>query len=581
MRNTKWICMILALLLAAGILPLTAVPVFAGSNEVFTITGWDVDGPAGSVVSVKINGVTFPASGGAVTASPATYVNVTVTFADGYVWGAFRTGVTMKLVDAQTGTHVLETSPVDNMVYMPEASLLKDYPQLKLIICTEEEFDPSVPADPLTLTLPTVKCGTVLYGLGQGSQPQGCPVTMSGSTAYVLLSSAYYVKDPNSPVGYNPPQEDIVLKGGDTAYVVNVMLGPVNLTASSVTVKNGTVEEILFNESYSVYNGHTMLAVVVKATVKHDYGSWEVTKEPTPTETGMKQRVCKGCGHVQKQKLPAFGITKHPSKKTVAAGEIASFTVTAVGTDLTYQWQYSKDGGSTWKDCKSDGSDSRTFSFTATASMNGRLYRCKVADKYSEATSNSAKLTVTAGKPVITKQPAALSVTANTASQFSVTATGSNLTYQWQYSKDGGSTWTDCTSASHDKATFSFTPKVSMDDRLYRCVVSNSAGSVTSDSVRLLVAGAKPAVTTQPSAQSVKAGTTVKFSVKATGSGLKYQWQYSKDNGKTWTDCVSPNHDKATFKFVAKDSMNGRLYRCVVTNAYGKATSSTAKLTVK
>jgi hypothetical protein len=119
--------------------------------------------------------------------------------------------------------------------------------------------------------------------------------------------------------------------------------------------------------------------------------------------------------------------------------------------------------------------------------MNGRLYRCKVADKYSEATSNSAKLTVTAGKPVITKQPAALSVTANTASQFSVTATGSDLTYQWQYSKDNGSTWIDCTSANHDKATFSFTAKSGMNGRLYRCVVTNASGKATSSTAKLTV----------------------------------------------------------------------------------------------
>ena len=90
----------------------------------------------------------------------------------------------------------------------------------------------------------------------------------------------------------------------------------------------------------------------------------------------------------------------------------------------------------------------------------------------------------------------------------------------------------------------------------------------------------KPTITTQPKSQSVAAGKTVTFTVAAEGTGLSYQWQWSKD-GTTWTDCKSAGYNTARFSFKATASLNGRQYRCIVKNSYGSVTSKAAKLTVK
>ena len=92
-----------------------------------------------------------------------------------------------------------------------------------------------------------------------------------------------------------------------------------------------------------------------------------------------------------------------------------------------------------------------------------------------------------------------------------------------------------------------------------------------------------PTITTQPKAATVAAGKNAKFTVTASGPGLTYQWQVSKDSGKTWKN-VSTAYPSAltralSFKTAAK--MNGYQYRCVVTNKAGKATSKAVKLTVK
>ncbi len=78
-------------------------------------------------------------------------------------------------------------------------------------------------------------------------------------------------------------------------------------------------------------------------------------------------------------------------------------------------------------------------------------------------------------------------------------------------------------------------------------------------------------ITKQPAKAYVKAGATAKFTVKATGDGLKYQWQ-SSNNGKTWKDCTSSTSKKATFSFTAKTSHSSNYYRCKITNAAGEVT---------
>lgn len=48
----------------------------------------------------------------------------------------------------------------------------------------------------------------------------------------------------------------------------------------------------------------------------HTFGEWKVTKQPTKTAKGEKQRVCKVCSYTEKQKIPALGGTD--AKKNAA-----------------------------------------------------------------------------------------------------------------------------------------------------------------------------------------------------------------------------------------------------------------------
>lgn len=96
--------------------------------------------------------------------------------------------------------------------------------------------------------------------------------------------------------------------------------------------------------------------------------------------------------------------------------------------------------------------------------------------------------------PVITigTQPQDVSVTEPEAATFSVVATATRnavLTYLWQVSIDGGSTWNTASGATATTASFEIDPtEVAMDGHKYRCVVSaTGATSVTSNAATLTV----------------------------------------------------------------------------------------------
>lgn len=88
--------------------------------------------------------------------------------------------------------------------------------------------------------------------------------------------------------------------------------------------------------------------------------------------------------------------------------------------------------------------------------------------------------------PTITTQPQDVEVTENETAAFTVEATGSDLSYQWQQSTDNGNSWTNIASATSDTYT---TGKTTMDMNgyQYRCVVKNSIDEVTSNTATLTV----------------------------------------------------------------------------------------------
>lgn len=88
-------------------------------------------------------------------------------------------------------------------------------------------------------------------------------------------------------------------------------------------------------------------------------------------------------------------------------------------------------------------------------------------------------------------------------------------------------------------------------------------------------------ITKQPKTVTAEHKEGVEFSIQAVGKEIKYQWQYSIDDGETWEACSGQGSKTDTLSFDAVKKFSGRYYRCKVKTSAGTVYSKKVKLTVK
>ncbi|MFA6135278.1 MAG: immunoglobulin domain-containing protein, partial [Phycisphaerae bacterium] len=260
-----------------------------------------------------------------------------------------------------------------------------------------------------------------------------------------------------------------------------------------------------------------------------------------------------------------------PSNQSVSAGATAQFTVAAGGTPApSYQWQRLPSGSGTWGDLSNGGAytgaTSATLSVSGTTlAMSGDQFRCVATNDVGSATSNAAILTVNPVGPTFTTQPQSQAVTAGTSVTFTASASGTPApTFQWQ--KDG----VDISGATG--SSYTIASVVPGDAGPYRVVATNTEGNATSNTAVLTV-NVAPAITLQPSSQTIVEGTAVTFTAAASGTPAPtYQWQRDGVNISGATG--------ASFTIANVVPGNAGAYRVVATNVVGAAISNAAVLTV-
>ncbi len=272
---------------------------------------------------------------------------------------------------------------------------------------------------------------------------------------------------------------------------------------------------------------------------------------------------------------PTISVKASTTKVTSGTDVTVTATVTGLSGEPTFQWQRSKDGGTTWANTTLEGNATSVLSFAATEARAEAVYRCAV--KYSGFTWYSSTVSFT----YIT--PASVTVSANadyatdgTKVTFTATATGTtgSLSYTWQKSADG-TNWTAISGAT--AKTYTITATAALLAYKYRCTVKDSNFSWSSAGVK--VPYITPAtVTATPNVTKATTGMTVTFTASASGTSgtLSYQWQRSTD-GSTWsniTEAVSKTYSVAA----TSSSMNYR-YRVIVYDAHFGWTSAGVKVT--
>jgi len=288
-------------------------------------------------------------------------------------------------------------------------------------------------------------------------------------------------------------------------------------------------------------------------------------------------------------------ITGKPSPASIYDDGHASFTVTAAGLNLTYQWQVSTDGGIQFGNISNGSpySSANTKSLIispASLSLNGYLYRAVVNGTGGTAISSSAGLTV---NPLlfIASQPLSVTVSEGGIANFSVSATGIGLGYlyyQWQVSNDNGYSYANIPGMSGYGAYGMGVGPVSgiiHDGLMYRVVITAGGKTVTSNGAELTVDSPPiaPTISTPPVSATSAALGSASFSVTASTwqGSLDYQWQLSTDGGSHFNNITNGGlYSGALTPALAINpvslSMSGYQYRVIVHCSNGLATTSSA-----
>jgi|GEM_PF-675330 len=280
-------------------------------------------------------------------------------------------------------------------------------------------------------------------------------------------------------------------------------------------------------------------------------------------------------------------ITSFTPSPAVCEFSLATFRVTATGTNLTYQW-YVDDGGGF--DPVADGGTyfgalTPTLQiFNSVRNMNGYVYHVVVSGCGSDVQSADAVLTVNTA-PEITLHPDDSTVCLGQNAVMEADATGTNVTWQWYVNKGSGfvpslddsnfsGSGTRILSITNAQATFN--------GWVFRAVATGICGVPVSTNFAVLRVTNPPSVTLQPAPRTIcENGST---SIMGNGTGYTtLQWQVYQ--GGLWIDLT----DNATYIGTntqqlaivnAPSSLNGNQYRLALITGCATVVSNPATLTV-
>jgi len=266
--------------------------------------------------------------------------------------------------------------------------------------------------------------------------------------------------------------------------------------------------------------------------------------------------------HVNPLGLTAPKIVTQPASAVYGAGKTSFMGVSASSpTPMTYQWR--KDG------VELPGRILSRLEISALTASDAGYYDVVISNDAGSTISTKAYLGVfiPGQPPSIRQHPTDATVDIGDSITFSVSVS-SQLppSYQW---RKNSQPITGATSNS-----YIITSVTSSNAGSYDVVVSSQNGSVTSNAATLTVVNTKaPAITAQPTAQAVFAGSRALFTVTASGVGtLNYQWR---------KDGVALDESTSSYLLIPVcRSSDAGTYSVVVSSDYGSVASAGATLTV-
>lgn len=296
-----------------------------------------------------------------------------------------------------------------------------------------------------------------------------------------------------------------------TSSVINVVSTPAAVTVSGA----GT----FCNSTTITASGGTGGTIYFQGTTSNGTSTATASSSQSVTTSGtyyFRSRSAGGCWGAQGSVAVVINTTPSISAQvqaqSVCVGAAINLSVTATGTPTpTYQW--SKDANPI------AGATSSTYAIPSAVVGDAGLY--SVAISNSCGTVSSSANVVVNSAPVITVDPLGSTVCAGVNASFSVTATGSGLTYQW---RKGGVNIGGATSA-----TFNIPSTTVADAGIYDVVVSSAGCASTTSTTALLTVNDLPAANITSTSTAICVGSSTEITGTVTASGA---WTLNLSDGQ-------------------------------------------------
>jgi gliding motility-associated-like protein/uncharacterized repeat protein (TIGR01451 family) len=230
-----------------------------------------------------------------------------------------------------------------------------------------------------------------------------------------------------------------------------------------------------------------------------------------------------GCGNTY-----APVITIEPTNQTACVSGPGSLSVTATGTDLTYQWR--KGNVDLVNGINMSGVHSSVLRINSvTVADTSSFYNVVVSGTIAPNDTSKNVSLLFAISPTITAQPSDKTTCEGDTVIFSTAAIGSDLTYQW---RKGTTYLINNSTISGVNSDTLIINGVTISDAATdynvivrgKCLVNDTSNNAS------LVVNALPNIVIQPSDKTVCSGSSVSFPTTTVGTGLSYQWKKGSTN---------------------------------------------------
>ncbi len=310
----------------------------------------------------------------------------------------------------------------------------------------------------------------------------------------------------NGPIIISEPLSQTICSGNSASFSVNA-------TGSALTYqwRNGNVDLI---DGGNVLGATTATLTINPATITDTSSFYNVViiGGCSPNDTSIFVSLL-----IETAPL----ITLEPSSQVSCIGNSVVFSATVTGSNLTYQWRKGNTDVINGGNISGAATATLTISPISISDTSSNYYlvitgTCPPSD-------TSVHVSLQLNSPIITTEPVSQTACSGDLVSFSVNATGSSLIYQWRKGTvnliDGGNI------SGVTTATLTINPATISDTSSFYNVVIIGGCAPNDTSINVSLQLNSPMIITQPLSQAICAGTSVSFSVAATGSTLTYQWR--------------------------------------------------------